>query len=221
MAGMDHRKKQLEMIDEIKAMGIKDKVVLEAMQTIPRHIFVPDKLRQYAYVNDPLPIGYGQTISQPYTIAFMLEALQLTKNMKVLEIGTGSGYNAALLGYIVGDKGKVISVEIIEELAEFAKKNLSRLNLQNVKVVVSDGSLGYPEEAPYDRIIITAAAPSLESLPVDQLADQGIMVAPVGSAMQEMYRITKKNAKLEIESLGFFRFVPLTGAKGFSNISKG
>ncbi|RLF35950.1 MAG: protein-L-isoaspartate O-methyltransferase [Thermoplasmata archaeon] len=196
---------------------IKDKKVLEAFQKVNREYFVPAHLKQEAYVDAPLPIGYGQTISQPTTIAIMTQALELRKGLefKVLEIGTGSGYQAALIAYIIG-KGKVITTEIIPELVDFAKANLRKAKIKNVEVLHVDGSLGYKKEAPYDRIIMTAASPSVPKQLITQLKEQGIFVGPVGTYHQQMLKIRRLGKrKTKIDNLGDFVFVPLRGKKGF------
>jgi len=202
-----------EMVKVCAEMGIKDKRVLDAMLKVARHLYVPENLGSEAYGNYPLPIGSGQTISQPYTVAFMLEALELKKRDKVLEVGTGSGWNAALIAEIV-KPGKVFTTEIVEELVKSAKKNLRKY--KNVKVIRVDGSAGYKKEAPYDKIIVTAACPSVPNPLVEQLKDNGILIAPVGEEYgQDMVKITKKKGKLVEKYLGSFVFVPLKGEYGY------
>lgn len=206
-------KKQIEsLIRELRLMGIKDERVLEAIKKVPRHKFILENYLSEAYANYPLSIGYNQTISQPYTVAFMLQALELKKNDKVLEIGTGSGWNAALISEIV-KPGKVYTTEIIKELVEFASKNLK--NYKNIKVIYSDGSIGLKEYEPYNKIIVTAASPEIPKPLVKQLKPSGILVAPVGSYSQKMLKITK-DKKLKIEELGDFVFVKLRGKFGFN-----
>ena len=206
-------KKQIErLIEELKLMGIKDEKVLEVIKKIPRHKFILENYLSEAYANYPLSIGYNQTISQPYTVAFMLQSLELKKNDKVLEIGTGSGWNAALISEIV-KPGKVYTTEIIKELVEFAKKNLK--DYKNVKVIYSDGSQGLKEYEPYSKIIVTAGCPEIPKPLIEQLKPNGILVAPVGSYSQKMLKITK-NKQLKIQELGDFVFVPLKGKFGFS-----
>ncbi|MBL7100976.1 MAG: protein-L-isoaspartate(D-aspartate) O-methyltransferase [Nanoarchaeota archaeon] len=202
-----------KLITELKLEGIKDEKVLESFSKIPRHLFVPGEMISEAYLNIALPIGYEQTISQPYTIAVMLEALELKKGDKVLEIGTGSGYNAALISHIIGKKGKLFTTEIVPELAEEAKKKIFKLGFRNIKVIVVDGSLGYEKEKPYDKIIITAACREVPAPLIKQLKNNGILVAPVGHRYeQEMLRVKKVGKKLDVKKLGFFVFVPLKGA---------
>jgi protein-L-isoaspartate(D-aspartate) O-methyltransferase len=206
------------MIEELVAYGIKDERIFSAMKKVPRHMFLDPSLSlEEAYGDHPLQIKSGQTISQPFTVAFMLEALNLKEGQRVLEIGTGSGWNAALIKQIVG-KGSVFSVEYLPELAEFAKGNLKKLGI-NVGVVNSDGSLGYPVNAPYDRIIITAACPTIPLPIVEQLKEGGVVVAPVGLFTQDMIKGVKIRSEyknhLKTQKLGTFRFVPLKGKHGF------
>lgn len=202
-----------KLIAELRLEGIKDGKVLDAFSKIPRHLFVPKEMLNESYLNTALPIGHGQTISQPYTIAVMLEALELKQGDKVLEVGTGSGYNAALISYIISKKGKLFTTEIVPELAEESNKKFSSLGLKNVKVVICDGSLGYDKEKLYDKIIVTAACREIPPRLLTQLKDNGILVAPVGRAYeQEMLRVKKVGKKLDIKNLGSFIFVPLKGA---------
>lgn len=204
-----------ELIKLLKEEGIKDKKVLEAILKIDRKLFVPKEYEKEAYGNYPLPIKEGQTISQPWTVAFMLEALELKEGEKVLEIGAGSGWNAALIGFIVGKKGKVISTEIHEELIKTAKENLKKTGLKNINVLKWDGSQGYLPEAPYDKIICTAASPEIPQPWVKQLREGGLILAPLGEPSQVMVKAKKVKGKLVKEELGFFQFVPLKGKWGF------
>lgn len=166
------------MIDEqLRGRGIREPRVLDAMARVPRHEFVPDESRDRAYADGPLPIGYGQTISQPYIVAYMTEQLDPQPGNRVLEIGTGSGYQAAVLAELVAE---VFSIELVDELASRARETLARLGYNNVHVRAGDGYQGWPEAAPFDRIILTAAPPALPQALVDQLAVGGILVAPVG-----------------------------------------
>ncbi len=205
---------KLDRIDmvkrQIEARGISDERVLEAMRKVPRHEFVPDGYRAYAYTDGPLPIGEGQTISQPYIVALMTESLKLKPDDKVLEIGTGSGYQAAVLAEIVKE---VYTIEIIEKLARRAEETLKRLGYDNVKVKAGDGYLGWPEYAPFDAIIVTCAPDHVPQPLVDQLADGGRMVIPVGSeyGIQTLYLLEKHGDKLEKRSIIPVRFVPMTG----------
>lgn len=188
---------------------IVDVRVLEAMHTVPRHRFVPPEFAAFAYEDRPLPIGEGQTISQPYIVALMTEAAQVDKGDKVLEIGTGSGYQAAVLAHLTD---KVYTIEIIEPLAKHAKQTLLQLGLDTVSVRVGDGYEGWPEEAPFDAIIVTAAAPALPPPLVDQLAEGGRLVIPVGEpSVQELSVFTKTRKGLAREISIPVRFVPMTG----------
>ncbi len=201
----------------LKNRVVKDKRFIEAFKKIRRENFILEEYKEEAYVDYPLPILEGQTISQPTTIAIMTQALELKKGHKVLEIGTGSGYQAAIISVIVGNKGKVITTEIKKSLVDFAKKNLKKAGIKNVKIIHSDGSSGYEREAPYDAIIVTAACPEIPKKLLEQLKIGGILVAPVGSIfLQKMLKVKKigKN-KFKIEDLGEFRFVPLKGKFGW------
>jgi len=189
--------------------GIKDERVLEAMKRVPRHLFMPEPIRQRAYDDMALSIGEGQTISQPYMVAVMTELLELKGNEKVLEIGTGSGYQAAVLAEL---SKYVYTVERIAELAEQAKEKLRSLRYETIHVKVSDGTLGWPEEAPFDRIIITAGTPQLPDPLLEQLAVGGIIVGPVGDrSSQKLIKSRKKKDKLEEEYHTSCIFVPLIG----------
>lgn len=203
-----------QLLEELKQQGITDKNVLRAIEKIPRELFIPKALREQAYENYPLPIGHEQTISQPYTIAVMLQALELKKSDKVLEIGTGSGYNAALIQEIT--RSLVYTTEIIPELVKSAKENLKKAKIKKVKIFHYDGSRGFPKYKPYDKCIVTAACPELPRKLIEQLKDKGILVAPVGSQYsQQVYKITKNRDKIKIENLGNFVFVPLKGKYGY------
>ncbi len=209
-------RKKLELLERWEsARAVQDKRVLTAFRKVRRELFVLPEYQDQAYVDEPLPILAGQTISQPSTVVLMLDALEVKEGHTVLEIGAGSGYNAALLGVLVGEKGKVITTEIIPELVKFAKDNLKNAGMTNVAVVKTDGSTGYMKGAPYDRIICTAAAPRIPKVLVDQLKEQGVLLIPVGSGyVQRMVRARKIKGKLEAENLGDYVFVPLTGEFG-------
>lgn len=204
-----------ELVALLKEEGIKDKKVLKAILKINRGLFVPAGYKKEAYGNYPLPVGKGQTISQPWTVAFMLEALELKEGDKVLEIGAGSGWNAALMGFIVGEKGKVISTEVHEELVKNARESIKKAGLKNVKVIKWDGSKGYEKGKPYSKIICTAACPEIPKPWVKQLKGGGIIVAPVGEYTQVMVKAKKVKGKIIKEELGEFQFVPLRGRWGF------
>lgn len=198
-----------EMVEsQLKPRGIRDPVVLAAMRSVERHLFVPEKRRQQAYVDGPLPIGESQTISQPYIVALMTELLALDSASKVLEIGTGSGYQAAILGEIADS---VFTIEIIPELADQAAKLLSELGYTNVFVKCGDGFIGWGEHAPYDGIMVTCAPSEIPSPLLDQLADGGRLVIPVGTLWQELILETKTDGELKRESIIPVRFVPMTG----------
>lgn len=193
-----------ELIKEYEKLKI-DKRVIKAFKETARENFVLPQYKKQAYLDVALPIIAGQTISQPSTVVLMLDALDVEKEMKVLEIGAGSGYNAALLGKLAK---KVYSIERIKELAEMAKKNLKEA--KNVEVICADGKKGYQKEAPYDRIIITAAAKTIPKSLLEQLKDKGILLMPVGPEHgQELIRATKKGKKYHYEKLGSYVFVPL------------
>ena len=195
---------------DIKRTGIKDKKVLEVMARVPRHLFVDEGLREQAYENHPLPIGEGQTISQPYIVALMTESLRLKPADRVLEIGTGSGYQAAVLSEIVKE---VYTIEIRKALADRAAKRLKELGYRNVKVKYADGYKGWTEYAPFDAIIITAAANHIPPPLIKQLKDGGRLIIPLGSTVyyQTLTLITKQKGDLDIQQLGSVAFVPMTG----------
>ena len=199
-----------EMVRHLRRLGIRDPRVLEAMTQVPREEFVRDADRDAAYGDHALPIAEGQTISQPYVVARMTELLDVRPEHHVLEIGTGSGYQAAVLGELAKD---VVSVERHRSLAEGARERLARLGYDNVRVIHDDASLGYPAEAPYDRIIVTAATPSIEPALSAQLAPGGRLVAPVGD--EEMQELVVRDSRGREEHHGAVRFVPLRGRAGF------
>ena len=195
--------------EQIEGRGIKDPLTLAALRKVPRHLFVPDAATSEAYGDFPLPIGHGQTISQPYIVAFMTEALGLRGGEKVLEIGTGSAYQAAVLAEIAG---KVYTIEIVPELAEQSRERLARLGYRNVEVRAGDGYLGWPEAAPFDAIVVTAAAPRIPEPLKQQLADGGRLVLPVGDEHQELIVVTRRGAAFDERRVLPVRFVPMTGA---------
>jgi protein-L-isoaspartate(D-aspartate) O-methyltransferase len=207
-------KQRFEMVKyQIEARGIRDLRVLEAMREIPRHLFVPEPYREAAYRDSPLPIGESQTISQPYIVALMTELLELGPTDRVLEIGTGSGYQAALLSRLAAE---VVTVERLSGVADGARKNLAARGIKNVEVIVGDGTLGYPGQAPYQGIIITACAPEVPASLIAQLADGGRLVAPVGSRdFQELTKLVRHGGSVERSTFGGVAFVPLIGAYGW------
>lgn len=201
--------------DQLMGRGISDSAVLAAMRQVPREEFVDPGMRELAYEDHPLPIAKGQTISQPFIVAYMTEALELTGSDRVLEVGTGSGYAAAVLSRIVD---RVYSVERLEELAEDARRRLERLGYGNVVVLVGDGSLGWPEHAPYDAIVVTAGAPRVPTPLLRQLTGGGRLVIPVGpsSLLQNLVRVRRVgDDEVRYEELCGVRFVPLVGAEGW------
>jgi protein-L-isoaspartate(D-aspartate) O-methyltransferase len=198
-----------QMVDEqLATRGIRNPRVLNAMRTVPRHEFVPEANRAAAYRDTPLPIGYEQTISQPYIVAYMTEALEPAPEHTVLEIGTGSGYQAAVLGVLVKS---VYTIEIVEPLADRARKTLAALGYANVHVRTGNGYLGWPEEAPFDRIMVTAAPDAVPPALVEQLKIGGLMAIPVGIDMQELRILRRTKTGMETIRTLPVRFVPMTG----------
>ncbi len=194
---------------QVAARGVRDSAVLEALRRVPRHEFVPADVRAEAYADHPLPIGERQTISQPYIVGFMTELLQVKPGHRVLEIGTGSGYQAAVLAELGAD---VYTIEIVEKLAETARTVLQRLGYEKVRVRGGDGYQGWPDAAPFDRIIITAAPPQVPQPLIDHLKPGGRLVVPEGEDDQDLVLYTKNaNGKLQRERVLPFRFVPMTG----------
>ena len=207
-----------KLVNSLKLQGIiKSKEVENAFLKVPRHLFVPEDLVEDAYVDAPLPIGAGQTISAPHMVAIMLELLELKKGQKVLEIGAGSGWNACLIAEIIGEDGKVYTIERIPEIADFAKRNVEKAGYDNVEVIVGDGTLGYEPAKPYDRIMVTAAAPIIPDPLLKQLRRNGILLAPVGNRFcQELLKVVKEE-EVKITKHGYCVFVPLVGKYGFSS----
>jgi len=209
----DYTSLRNRMVEEqIVRRGISNTAVIQAMRTVPRHLFVPDDMQDMAYEDHPLQIGEGQTISQPYIVAYMTEKLHLKPDDKVLEIGTGSGYQAAVLANIVDS---VFSVEIIPELALTAVENLKKADIRNVMIKQGDGYYGWKEHAPYNAIIITAAAEEVPQPLIDQLAENGRLIAPVGNEHYTQYLklYSKKKGKVTSRTLLPVRFVPFTRDK--------
>ncbi len=212
---MNEAQRRYRLVEEfIRAHGVDNELVLKSMGEVPRHLFVPEDLRGGAYEDIPLPIGYGQVISQPYLVGIMTQALNPKRNFKVLEIGTGSGYQAAVLARICSD---VYTIENIAPLAETAMKVFDDLNLKNIHPLIGDGSLGWPEESPFDGIIVTAGAPEAPSALVHQLAVGGNLVIPIGNRDAQNLRCFHKNedGSLTEEVFDWVRFVPLIGQQGW------
>jgi len=202
-----HKKANMMVKNQIEKRGVQDEGVLRVMRDTPRHLFIPENLKEMAYEDGPLPIGEGQTISQPYIVALMTELLQLQGNERVLEVGTGSGYQAAVLSPLVK---KVYSIEIIKTLAKSSAEKLKKMKYNNVIVKCGDGYNGWSEHAPYDRIIVTAAPSSIPQALIDQLHPGGKMVLPVGTYFQKLKLITKKKNNEVIENnITPVRFVPM------------
>jgi protein-L-isoaspartate(D-aspartate) O-methyltransferase len=210
-AGDAYTQKRQQMVEQdIRGRGVKDPVVLRVMNTVPRHLFVNASVRSQAYADHPLPIGEGQTISQPYVVALMTEALQLKPGDRVLEIGTGSGYQAAVLAGIVQE---VYTIEIRKTLAGEAEKTLADLGYRNVTVKFGEGYFGWEEHAPFDAIIITAAANHIPPLLIKQLKEGGRLIVPLGSTVyyQMLTLATKRKGELDVEQICPVAFVPMTG----------
>jgi protein-L-isoaspartate(D-aspartate) O-methyltransferase len=204
------RSRQGMVKNQLMAGGITNPEVLRAMSDVPRHEFVPAAMRPFAYVNGPLPIGHGQTISQPFIVAYMTQVLELTNSDRVLEVGTGSGYQAAILGKLCKE---VYTVEIVPELAESSRQLLARLGFENVHVKAGDGYLGWPEKAPFDAIIVTCAPDHVPEPLVNQLAEGGRLIIPVGEegTIQQLVLLRKREGKILRENKLDVRFVPMTG----------
>lgn len=223
---MNLQSKKEEVIKYLKRTGfVKDPRVIKAFLKVPRELFVPVEYRNHAYDDNPLPIGYGQTISAIHMVLMMCEHLDLKPGHKVLEVGTGSGYHAAIMAELVTSddglvKGHIFSIERIPELAEFARTNLMKAGYSDrVTVIIGDGTLGYPPEAPYDRIIVTASGPSIPEPLLEQLKTGGKLLIPIGEKfyLQELYLIRKKDdGTIEKKSLGGVAFVPLIGKYGWN-----
>ncbi len=208
------------LVERLQSSGyIKTDKVKKAMETVPREEFIPEQVKQYAYVDQPLPIGEGQTISAPHMVAIICEELQIDEGMNILEIGTGFGYNAAVVAEIVGKNGHVYSIERLPALADTARDNLRRTGYSDrVSVIVADGTTGFEEEAPFDRIYVTAGAPDIPEPLKKQLKVGGKLLAPVGQSdyTQELFCVEKKvEGKYKVRSLGGVAFVPLIGKHGW------
>lgn len=215
------------LIQTLKEEGIIHSPEVEsAMKIVPREMFLPENVKANAYVDTPLPIGYGQTISAPHMVAMMAEALELRVGHKILEVGSGCGYHAAVLAEIVAPKtaekkGHIYTIEIVSELFAFARKNLeSNGYVDRVIAILGDGSVGYPDHAPYDRILVTAAAPKIPKVLVDELKTEGILIIPVGGVYfdQELIKVRKESGtKITTHSLYSVAFVPLRGEDGWKS----
>lgn len=202
------RLRERMVTQQIVARGVEDPGVIEAMRKVPRHLFVPESNRAFSYRDHPLPIGQGQTISQPYIVAYMTEALELKADDMVLEIGTGSGYQAAILAELVKE---VYTIEIIERLGKRAQKTLEKLGYRNIHVKLGDGYKGWPEKAPFDAVIVTCAPEQVPQALVEQLREGGRIIIPVGraGAVQKLVRGIKKNGRVEAKQVMHVRFVPM------------
>ncbi|MGD1061193.1 MAG: protein-L-isoaspartate(D-aspartate) O-methyltransferase [Methanomassiliicoccales archaeon] len=217
---MEHAAARKRLVRRLVDEGvISDPRVIAALEAVERHLFVPTEIEEQAYYDTPLYIGEGQTISAPHMVGIMAQALGLRPGLKVLEVGGGSGYHAAVMAELVKPNGRVVSVELIEVLAARARENLRRSGHAGlVEVVTGDGSVGYPPEAPFDRISVAAAAPAVPKPLKEQLADRGRLLVPVGSRWgQELIRVTRSGEGLQEENLGPCVFVPLLGKYGFKD----
>ena len=209
---MEYKTERDELIEELKSYGVGERV-LKAMRKVPRHLFLPEEVRKYAYVDRPLPIGEDQTISAPHMVAMMCDLLDIKKGMQILEVGAGCGYHAAVMVEVVED-GHIYTVERRESLANTARENLKVAGYSNVTVIVGDGTLGLSEHAPYDRISVACAAPDIPPPLLEQLKFGGKMVIPIGRYSQELYLVEKKDNIIKKRSGGVM-FVPLMGRYGF------
>ncbi len=210
----DRENERLRMVaTQLRARGLEDERVLSAMARVPRHLFVPDGLAALAYADEPLPIGHGQTISQPYIVAYMTEALRLRGGEKVLEVGTGSGYQTAVLAEAARE---IWTIELVEELSLRAKERLEALGYENIRFRIGDGTAGWPDAAPFDGILVTAAPASVPEALELQLAPGGRMIVPVGLGSQELVLIRREEDSFRRKALIGVRFVPLVrhGARG-------
>ena len=211
----EFRGARLRLVEDIRAKGIRDLTVLRAFERVPRHQFVPSGIRHRAYEDTPLPIGNGQTISQPFIHAHYLELLELKGTEKVLEIGTGTGYQTALLAQLVP---QVFSIERIPALSAQAKANLEKLGINNVSLCVGDGTLGWSAHAPFDAILVSAGSPSVPKPLIDQLADKGRLLIPEGDLdAQELMVYTRRGERIDRRQVAPVRFVPLIGSHGWED----
>jgi protein-L-isoaspartate(D-aspartate) O-methyltransferase len=212
---MTYKHDRENLVKMLKLEGrIKTETVEKAFLETPRELFVPESLKKHAYVDTPLEIGNGQTISAPHMVAIMCEALDIKKGQKILEIGAGSGYHAAVVSKIVGEKGHVYTIERFSSLAENAKKNLEKVGVKNITVEIGDGSEGLPNYAPYDCIYVTCAAPKIPTPLLEQLKESGKLLIPVGRIICKLELVEKKRDKIVSKDLGGCAFVPLVGKHG-------
>ncbi|WP_340820134.1 protein-L-isoaspartate O-methyltransferase [Methanolobus sp. WCC4] len=213
---MEYERERAILVRSLAEQGVSERT-LKAMKKVPRHLFVPSIHASSAYVDTPLSIGHAQTISAPHMVAMMCDLLELEEGLSILEIGAGSGYNAAVMAEIIGKKGKIYSIERLDKLAVFAHDNLERAGYSNVEVILGDGSLGWPDNAPYDRICVTASAPDTPLPLIEQLKPGGIMVLPEGEGYQRLYIIRKsRDGEVTKQDWGGVIFVPLIGHYGFN-----
>jgi protein-L-isoaspartate(D-aspartate) O-methyltransferase len=211
----EFRGARMRLVEDLRAKGIREPAVLRAFERVPRHYFVPSGIRHRAYDDSPLPIGNGQTISQPYIHAHYLELLNLKGTEKVLEVGTGTGYQTALLAHLVPD---VFSIERIGALSAQAQANLERLKINNVSLLVGDGTVGWADHAPFDAILVSAGSPSVPQPLVDQLADGGRLLVPEGNLdSQHLMIYTRRGLRVDKREVSPVRFVPLIGSHGWEN----
>lgn len=216
---MDVEKQKKVLIEKLKDEGrIVSQAVEDAFKSIPREYFIPSHLKHQAYHDRPLDIGQGQTISAPHMVAIMAEALDFKPGHKVLEIGAGSGYHAAIVSQLVGETGKVYTIERLPSLARLAQKHLSDAKISNVSVVVGDGSVGLKKYASYDRMYVTCSAPSTPKILFDQLDERGKLLIPVGGMMAQLLLFEKKGKEILRRDLGGCAFVPLVGKYGYDSL---
>jgi protein-L-isoaspartate(D-aspartate) O-methyltransferase len=212
---MEFKYQRMKLVSQLKKEGRIKKLEIEnAFLEIPRENFIPDNLHMFAYSDSPLEIGDRQTISAPHMVAIMCEDLDLKLGQKILEIGSGSGYHAAIVSKIIGQKGFIYSVERIESLADYAKKNLKKTGIKNVKIILGDGSQGLKENAPYDRIYATCCAPKFPPLLINQLKDNGKLMVPIGKNICSLKLLEKKQDDVIIRDLGGCAFVQMIGKNG-------
>jgi protein-L-isoaspartate(D-aspartate) O-methyltransferase len=213
---MDLTEKRKQLVEQLIFEGrIKSKEVKDAFLSIPREYFIQEEYESVSYTDTPLKIEVNQTISAPHMVAIMVEELDLKKGQRILEIGSGSGYHAAIVSHIIGKTGHVYTIERIKDLVENAKENIKKAGIENVSVIHSDGSEGYKEKAPYDRIYVTCASPDVPDPLTDQLNENGKMLIPVGRLFCQLLLIEKKKNKITKKNLGGCAFVPLIGKYGF------